>query len=267
MCGELYYFDSGTDAEGHWIQVPHAPMIKTTSGMSQRNTKQTLIGIIGDYRETKHTHRALQECIRHCQPHVENVAFEWLPTGQLHKVLLNSYDGYWIAPGSPYADDDAVYTTIRRLRERDHIVLGTCGGFQYMLVEYVRNVLSIPEAEHAESDPQADVQVIEKLECSLKGSREDVVIEDENSWLHRVMGAKRFEAGYNCAYGLSTAWQQKLNQDPLVFTAFSPDGAARAFELRDRTFYNGTLFQPPLSSSPEKPNPLILDFIRMCQGA
>ncbi|HEY8512757.1 MAG TPA: hypothetical protein VIL31_12445 [Cyclobacteriaceae bacterium] len=227
---------------------------------------RTLIGIIGDYRESKHTHRALQECIRHCQPHVENVAFEWLHTSQLTKVMLNSYNGFWIAPGSPYADDDAVYTTIRRLRERDHIVLGTCGGFQYMLVEYARNVLNVAEAEHAETDPDAKVQVIEKLACSLKGSREDVIIKDEDSWLYRVMGVKKFEAGYNCAYGLSTEWQQKLSQDPLVFTGFSPDGVARAFELRDHTFFRGTLFQPPLSSSPEQPNPLILDFIRVCQG-
>lgn len=234
--------------------------------MNQRNNRQTLIGIVGDYRETKHTHRALQECIRHCQPHVGNVVFEWLPTDQLRKVFLNSYDGYWIAPGSPYSDDDAVYTTIRRLRERDHIVLGTCGGFQYMLVEYARNVLGISEAEHAESDPDADIQVIEKLACSLKGSREDVIVEDENSWLYRVMGTKQFEAGYNCAYGLSAAWQKKLDKDPLVFTGFSPDGMARAFEVRDRTFFNGTLFQPPLSSTAEQPSPLILDFIRACQG-
>ena len=80
------------------------------------------------------------------------------------------------------------------------------------------------------------------------------------------MGVSQFEAGYNCAYGLSSAWQQKLNKDPLVFTAFSPGGMARAFELRDRTFFNGTLFQPPLTSSPDKPNPLIMDFIRVCQG-
>jgi CTP synthase (UTP-ammonia lyase) len=235
--------------------------------MSPQDNKQTLIGIIGDYKEGKHTHRALQECIRHCQPHVGNVSFEWLPTSQLHKVILNSYDGYWIAPGSPYADDEAVYTTIRRLRERDHIVLGTCAGFQYMLIEYVRNVLNIPEATHEESEPHADVHVIEKLACSLKASREDVIVEDENSWLYRVMGAKQFEAGYNCTYGLSTAWQQKLSQAPLAFTGFSPDGMARAFELRNRTFFRGTLFQPPLTSSPEKPSPLILDFIRACEGA
>lgn len=235
--------------------------------MDQRNSSQTLIGIIGDYRESKHTHRALQECIRHCEPHFQNVAFEWLATNQLHKVILNSYDGYWIAPGSPYADDDAVYTTIRRLRERDHIVLGTCGGFQYMLIEYARNVLKIQGAAHAESDPDAEIQVIEKLACSLKASREKVVVRNRDSWLYRTMGVTEFEAGYNCAYGLSPAWQQKLDKHPMIFTAFSPDGMARTFELSDRTFFNGTLFQPPLTSLPERPNPLIMDFIRVCQGA
>lgn len=232
--------------------------------MQNDKMKRTLIGIIGDYKESKHTHRALDACVEHCLPHFNKVAFEWLPTNRLSTVIVNAYDGYWIAPGSPYYNDAAVYKMIRTLRENDHIVLGTCGGFQYMLVEYARNVLNISGAGHEESEPEAEDLIIEKLECSLKASREDVHIRDKNSWLAHVHQAESFNAGYNCAFGLSAVAQKKMDSHPLAFTAFSESGQARAFELKDRLFYRGTLFQPPLTSTVEEPNPLIMDFIRVC---
>src|SRR5690606_9475020 len=226
--------------------------------------KRTLIGIIGDYKESKHTHRALDACVGHCLQQFDKVVFEWLPTNRLSTVIMNAYDGYWIAPGSPYFDDDAVYKMIRLLRENGHIVLGTCGGFQYMLVEYARNVLNIADAGHEESEPDATALIIEKLACSLKASREDVLIKDKDSWLYNVLGTERFDAGYNCAFGLSPAYQKKMDHPPLPFTGFSESGQVRAFEFKDHVFYKGTLFQPPLTSTPEEPNPLIMDFIRVC---
>lgn len=232
--------------------------------MENDKMKRTLIGIIGDYKENKHTHRALDACVGHCLQHFDKVAFEWLPTNRLSTVIPNAYEGYWIAPGSPYYNDAAVYKMIRVLRENDHVVLGTCGGFQYMLVEYARNVLNIAGAGHQESEPDAEELVIEKLECSLKASREDVLIADPESWLGRVLRTDRFNAGYNCAFGLSAQYQKKLDQPPVAFTAFSESGAVRAFELKDHVFYKGTLFQPPLTSTPGEPNPLIMDFIRVC---
>ncbi|HEY4654241.1 MAG TPA: hypothetical protein VIH22_06990 [Cyclobacteriaceae bacterium] len=228
--------------------------------------KRTLIGIIGDYKENKHTHLALDACVEHCTRHFERIVFEWLPTNRLFTVIPNAYDGYWIAPGSPYYNDEAVYKMIRWLRENDHVVLGTCGGFQYMLVEYARNVLGIADAGHQESEPDAKALIIGKLECSLKGAREEVVIADRDSWLYRVLQVDRFDAGYNCAYGLNQTYQKKLDKHPFVFTAFSPGGHARAFELKGHRFFKGTLFQPPLTSTPEIPNPLIMDFIRVCKN-
>jgi CTP synthase (UTP-ammonia lyase) len=49
-----------------------------------------------------------------------------------------------------------------------------------------------------------------------------------------------------------------------MFTAFSASGEPRAFELRAHRFYNGTLFQPALDSTPENPNPLLVSFFNKC---
>ena len=106
---------------------------------------------------------------------------------------------------------------------------GSCGGFQYMLIEYAKNVLKIANAGHEESDPNA-IPVIAKLSCSLKGQEETISIPDENSWLYQTLKAKTYTGKYYCSYGVNPLYQKMLSQHPMVFTAFSPTGEARAFE-------------------------------------
>lgn len=220
------------------------------------------IGIIGDFKADKHTHIALNECITHCGPIIGDVQFPWIGTETLGSINKEDYDAFWIAPGSPYKDDQAVYDLIRWSRENDFPMLGICGGFQYMMVEYARNVLGLEDADHEESEPHGAKLVIAKMECSLKGSMEDIFITRYDSWLYRILKTEKYHAGYNCAYGINPEFESALDKPPLVFTAFSEDGRPRAFELTTHRFFRGTLFQPPLTSTAEHPNPLILDFVR-----
>ena len=53
-------------------------------------------------------------------------------------------------------------------------LVGTCGGFQHVVVEFARNVLGVPDADHAETSPDADRLVVTPLACSLVGQRQTV---------------------------------------------------------------------------------------------
>ncbi|MBT1690047.1 CTP synthase C-terminal region-related (seleno)protein [Dawidia soli] len=225
------------------------------------------IALIGDFNEKKHTHLALNTCVEHCQGKLHfPVKTSWIPTTAIPDPaeLLRDYNGLWITPGSPYVNDEAVYDVIRWARESNFPLLGTCGGFQYMVVEYARNVLGITDAAHEESDPGMEQLVIAKLSCSLKGQQEEVRITDKQSWLYRVLQREVITGYFNCAYGVNPAYTDRLHQHPFVFTAFSENGAVRGLELKDHRFFEGTLFQPPLESTPEAPNPLIMNFFEHC---
>jgi CTP synthase (UTP-ammonia lyase) len=65
---------------------------------------------------------------------------------------LESFDGIWAAPGSPYKSFDGMLKGIEFARTRDWPFLGTCGGFQYALIECARNVLGIKDADSAENN-------------------------------------------------------------------------------------------------------------------
>lgn len=229
--------------------------------------KRIQIGLVGDFDKNMYTHVALNNAIEHCRPKLHfQLEATWIPTQKINDVFLaqHTFEGFWVVPGSPYKNDEGVYKLIKWSRENNFPLYGSCGGFQYMLVEYARNVLGISKAGHEESEPQMEQLVISKLSCSLSGVAEEITITDKDSWLNEVLKTDKITGKFNCNYGVNAVYQNVLNQYPLVFTAFSPSGEPRAFELKAHRFYNGTLFQPPLDSSPVKPNPLLLSFFNKC---
>jgi len=229
--------------------------------------KRIQIGLVGDFSEKIHTLVALNKAIEHVKPHLHfQLDAIWIPTNTITESFLaqHTHQGFWVVPGSPYDNDIGVYKLIQWSRENDFPLLGTCGGFQYMLVEYARTVMGFANAGHAETESEEHQLIISKLSCSLKSSTEQIRITDKQSWLYSTLKTDTITGHFNCSYGVNPVYHNILNQYPLTFTAFSPSGEPRAFELKAHRFYSGTLFQPPLDSTPEKPNPLIISFFQKC---
>ena len=226
--------------------------------------KRICIALVGDFSEKIHTHLALNNAIEHCRRHLDFlIETPWIPTKALRLGGFdrNKFHGCWIVPGSPYEDDEAVLTVIQWARENNFPLLGSCGGFQYMILEYSRNVLQIASARHEETNPEAETPVISKLSCSLKGRQEEVFINDRSSWIHQVLKTEKMTGHFYCNYGFNDVYKQKF-KEPFTFTAHSIEGDVRAIELKNHCFFNGTLFQPSLDSAIDSPNALMMDFFR-----
>jgi CTP synthase (UTP-ammonia lyase) len=140
-------------------------------------------------------------------------------------------------------------------------VLGTCAGFQYLVIEYARNVLGLGDADHAEWNPLASRLLVAPLACSLAGQRAEVELLP-GSRAHASYGVGRVSEEYRCSFGLNPAYEPALERAGLRVTGRDREGAARVVELHDRPFYVGTLYVPQLSSSPERPHPLLLAFLQ-----
>jgi len=87
---------------------------------------------------------------------------------------LGSFDAIWLVPGSPYRDDRSAYAAVTWARVNNVPFLGTCGGMQYAVIEFVRNVLAEPDASHAESDGVDETNVVTALACTLQGEEREV---------------------------------------------------------------------------------------------
>src|SRR5580704_6957631 len=106
------------------------------------------VGIIGDFNPKNPTHVATDAGIQHAaQLLEERVHAVWLPTDEPHRY--QEFQALIGSPGSPYRSMDGALKGIRYARENGIPFLGTCGGFQHLVIEYARNVMGIDDAAHA----------------------------------------------------------------------------------------------------------------------
>ena len=169
------------------------------------------------------------------------------------------FDGVWVVPGSPYANRDGVLAAIERARSAGIPFLGTCGGFQHLLLEYARDVCGLGRVENAEETPEAAELLIVPLECSLLGEEATVVIHPGTT-AARAMGEGPSTERFFCRYGLNREYVDVLVDHGLVVSGRDDLGDARVVELPDHPFLVASLFQPELSSDATWVHPLISAF-------
>lgn len=209
----------------------------------------TRIALVGDRSTAVRAH----ERIPQIASRYDDVDLHWLSTAGLVPAEATAFDGVWVVPGSPYADEERVVSTIHAARTGGTPLLGTCGGYQHMVLEFARNVAGVA-ARHAESpvpgEPDgapASTALITELACSLKGrsGQVDVV---PGSRAAAALGEQSFER-FHCSFGLTAAAAEPLVAAGLLVTGTSPEGEPRVVELPGDTFWLGTAFQPELADA------------------
>jgi CTP synthase (UTP-ammonia lyase) len=227
------------------------------------------IGVVGDYRENHETHRGTTDALRHvADADGDECQVTWLGTAGLERhgvEMLERFDGLVVAPGSPYESTRGALDAIEWARTHDVPLLGTCAGFQHIVIEFARNVAGIEDAAHAELDPNASKLVISALACSLAGQTFDISFRDA------TVAARAYEARhatelYYCNFGLNPEFVPQLEAAGLVISGVDGDGEPRIVELPGWRFFVGTLFVPQVSSTPDAPHPLVRAFARAAAG-
>jgi CTP synthase (UTP-ammonia lyase) len=81
------------------------------------------------------------------------------------------------------------------------------------------------------------------------------------SRLAAIYGACDIEEEYFCNFEVNPAYRERLEMAGLRLTAFDDRGELRAVELLEHPFFVATLYQPQLSSTDERPHPVIVEFV------
>lgn len=218
--------DNGTNM--HTVTAPHGARV----------------GVIGDYDPTVTAHRGITTSMQMLEGDGWPLSVTWIAPRDVEDVgALTSFSGFWCAPGSPYSSTGGALQVIQYAREHEIPFLGTCGGFQHALLEYARNVLSIPGAEHEELAPQAESLVVSALSCSMVEVQGDVIL-SPSSKIAALTGMLRIREGYHCNFGLNPKYAEAFARSGFRTVAHGEDGEPRAGELAGHPFFVGTLFQP-----------------------
>jgi CTP synthase (UTP-ammonia lyase) len=234
------------------------------------------IGILGDFNPEFPSHNAINDALQHAARKLGiTVESVWLPTPSLLEpnaaATLESVDGLWASPGSPYKSFDGMLKGIEFARVHDWPFLGTCGGFQYALIECARNVLGITDATTAEEDPKAKNIIIYPVACAvpnragdapkLSGRVSEIRLRP-GSYLAGYYGQETVEEEFFCNYELNPEFEWTAMEAGFPVVARGPNEECRAIESPVHRFFIATLFQPQLSSKEKKPHPLVLAFVQ-----
>jgi CTP synthase (UTP-ammonia lyase) len=227
------------------------------------------IGLIGDYDPRVTAHVAIPQALALAATalgdSVDAVEPQWLPTPDLAGAAPGTpaaYAALWAIPGTPYASMEGALRAIRYAREHATPLLGTCGGFQHMLIEYARTVLGIRDADHAESHPDAATLLVAPLSCSVSEQSTTCTL-TPGSRVAALYGATQIVEQYGiCNYGLNAAFRPLFEGSGLQVTGRDEQGDARIALLDAHPYFVGTLFQPERSAFRGVAHPLVEALLR-----
>ena len=217
------------------------------------------LGIVGDYNPEYLSQLATSNALMHSSKNLgTRIEHEWIPTATVHEqidTIKKTYQGFWIAPGSPNSVD-GVLSIIEYARENNMPLLGTCGGFQYIIMEYARNKLMMEKAGHEEQDPHSTQLIISKLTCSLVGQEGEIILKNP-SRVFEIYQKTNIVEQFRCNYGLSPDYEAQINEAGLRIVGTDSMGRPRIIELPEHKFFVGTLFVPQLNSTLETPHCIV----------
>ena len=232
------------------------------------------IGILGDYDPDSPTLPTIDKSLQHASAKL-NLAIEsqWIPTPSLLQPnaqrMLESFDGIWAAPGSPYKSFDGMLKGIEFARRRDWPFLGTCAGFQYTLIECARNVLGIKDADSAENNSGSKNIIIYPVACAvpdrangaprLSGPIPEIRLRP-GSYLQSFYAQDTAVEEFFCNFEVNPDFEWISMEAGFPIVARGSKGEIRAIESPTHRFFVATLFQPQLSSKPDAPHPLVVAF-------
>ena len=214
---------------------------------------QTLtVGLIGDQLpEYQRAQFAAVEMIRRAAAELGvDAEVRWIATPALDgadaESLLAEADALWASPGSPYLSIEGALKGIRFARERGWPLLGTCAGFQHIVLEYARNVMGIADAAHQEYEPDAPTLLLTALVCPVATQVLKINLRPD-SFPARVYGTTEIEEYYYCQFGINPDFQRAVDEAGLTVVGTDQDGEPRVLQLPHHRFYLATLFVPGAS--------------------
>ena len=234
------------------------------------------IGILGDFNADFRSHHATNDALQHAAHKLKiTVESEWIPTPSLAapgvEKKLETFDGLWGSPGSPFKSFDGMLKGIEFARRRDWPYLGTCAGFQYAFIEFARNVLNIADADSAENNSGSKNIIIYPVACAVPNRKGDApklsgaipeIRLRPGSYLQTFYGTDTATEEFFCNFEINPEYEWAAMEAGFPVVARGPQGEIRAIESPTHRFFLATLFQPQLSSTEKNPHPVILAFLQ-----
>lgn len=235
------------------------------------------IALVGKYVSSKDAYKSLHEALSHAAiANGYSLKIHFLSSESITADALDqiSPDAILVPGGFGERGIDGKLAAVSWARNHQVPYLGICFGMQLAVIEFCRNVLSIPHANSTELDPsciepvvclidelQADQEEAKNLGGSMRlGSVVDQV--DPKAHLADIYQSKRIDERHRHRYEVNPAYVERLEAAGMRVSARSKSsGFIDAVEIVDHPWFIACQFHPEFNSKPLKPHPLFISFL------
>ncbi len=242
------------------------------------------IAVVGKYVQLLEAYKSLGEALTHGGiANKYKVKIKWIDAEDLEKTsaqeLLSDVSGILVPGGFGLRGTQGKIAAIKYARENNIPFLGICFGMQMAVIETMRNLLGIANANTTELDENCEA-VIGLMTSWDKDGAKQIRHKDgdlggtmrlgayqaslqENSIVAKVYGKNEIYERHRHRYEVNIKYKDMLEKAGLYISGTSPDGRLpEIVERHDHPWFIGVQYHPELKSKPFDPHPLFVDFIR-----
>jgi CTP synthase (UTP-ammonia lyase) len=214
------------------------------------------IAIIGDYNFTYNSHHATNLAIDHSAQFLDvDVSYYWIKLNEVVKFRpqqFQQYDGIWIAPG-PIRNPFFLHGIIKEVVGKSIPTLITGDGYKTLLEVLISTYRLNTRNEKLISDNLVDGEEFEKLFITPH-SKEFIQLYENYSNMELT----------STRYSLYPQLITQLQDDIIDVEAYNQFEDPEIISLKNHDFFIGCGFCPQISSTRERPHPIIYTFMKAC---
>ncbi len=275
---EMHVADILLDVLG--LKAKHEPELSGWQWMVDELSKVkpvVKVGLVGKYVELHDAYLSVREALKHAALYYGvDVDIVWISSTDLEKAgsldkELSDLDAILVPGGFGSRGVEGKILAAKYAREHEVPYLGLCLGMQVMVIEFVRNVLGLEDANSAEFDKMTEHPVfdlmtdqkgLDRLGGTMRLGLCPCVIE-EDSLAHELYGRREIQERHRHRYEFNNVYRSTMEEAGMVFSGNSPDHLlAEIAENKAHPFMIATQFHPEFISRPNRPHPLFLGLIR-----
>lgn len=242
------------------------------------------IAVVGKYVKLLEAYKSLGEALTHGGiANKYKVRIKWIDAEDLEReepsALLSDVSGILVPGGFGLRGTAGKIAAVKYAREHNIPFLGICFGMQMAVIETMRNILGVKNANTTELDENCEAVVGLMTEWDKDGAKQ---IRHKDGDLGGTMRLGAYEAvlkpGSKAAavydtehiserhrhrYEVNIKYKEQLERAGMVISGTSPDGKLpEIVERPDHPWFVAVQFHPELKSKPFAPHPLFVEFVR-----
>ncbi len=242
------------------------------------------IAVVGKYMMLLEAYKSLHEALVHGGiANKYKVRIKWVDSETLETQnpddILNDVSAILVPGGFGLRGTQGMINAVKYARENKVPFLGICFGMQMAVIETMRNLCGIKNANTTELDENCEPVIGLMTEWDKDGAKQirhkdgdlggtmrlgayECVLK-AGSKVAQIYGSEKISERHRHRYEVNIKYKDMLNKAGMSVVGTSPDGnLPEIVERPEHPWFIGVQFHPELKSRPFEPHPLFVSFVK-----